>query len=153
MNILEQIKVCAMTGILMSAAIIDFRTGKIPNVFVKSTLIIRTNIFIPEFLFSFNNFKISVLSSFIGLVVPLIVLLILSAITRDGLGMGDIKILSVLGYMMGLESVLYTLFYGMLFCGFYIMILKKWKRTRILKTPLGPFIFIGFLFSIFHRIL
>ena len=109
-------------------------------------------LFIPEYFVGFNNFNQYIVASIIGLLVPMIVLLILSAITKDGLGMGDIKILSALGFVMGLESVLYTLFYGMLICAFYIMIFNK-KATRTLNIPLGPFIFIGFLCSILHEIL
>ena len=147
-------KICTMIVILLFVAIIDFRTKKIPNILIIISLFIRMILFIPEYFIGFDYFNQCIAASIIGLLVPLIVLLILSAITKDGLGMGDIKILSVLGFVMGLESVLYTLFYGMLIFAFYIVIVNKTKKAvKMLKIRLGPFIFIGFLCSSLHKML
>lgn len=88
----------------------------------------------------------SILAAFIGFGI----LYLLGVISRGGMGGGDIKLLFVLGIVLGTKATLMTLFLASLFgalFGLGVIVVKGYqKRTPI---PFGPFIGMGALFSYF----
>ena len=63
--------------------------------------------------------------------------------------MGDVKLLSSLGLMVGISSTLTTILFGMIVAATLgvLMILLK-RKTRKDTIPFGPFIFVGFIISV-----
>ncbi|MFH2013088.1 MAG: prepilin peptidase [Pseudomonadota bacterium] len=69
---------------------------------------------------------------------------------REGMGMGDIKLISMIGAFIGLKGVLVTIFAGSLFgalIGLTVM-LKEKKDTKF-AVPFGPFLAMGAIIYIF----
>jgi len=65
---------------------------------------------------------------------------------KDSLGMGDVKLLVMIGAYVGFPDVFFCLFFGVVVAAAYIacaMILRKMKLGAII--PFGPFIAIGTL--------
>lgn len=144
-NSIYQSKIIITSIILSSAFIVDFKTKKIPNLTVNLLILIKI-IYLPfEYAFQRDDFKILIISSLIGLVAVFFVLLIISKLTKGGFGMGDVKLLSALGFMTGITAVLFTILFGMIICMFFgialILLKKKDKKDTI---PFGPFILLGF---------
>lgn len=147
------LKILIILLVLSSVAVLDFQTRKIPNV-LSLVLIISRIVFLPfEYIFEKENFTLLIISSVIGLFATFIVLLLLSKLTKDGFGMGDVKILSSIGFMGGISSIIVTMLFstilGAVIGIFLILVKKKNKKDTV---PFGPLIFLGFSISIFLSI-
>lgn len=80
-----------------------------------------------------------------GLVAIIIIL------SRGGMGAGDMKLLGVLGIVLGLGNVLLTFFIAALLgalIGGLMMLFKKLKRRQAI--PFGPYIIVGAIFTYFY---
>lgn len=89
-----------------------------------------------------------------ALIVGLVLLLIMAAVTKGGMGMGDVKIVSSLGFLFGLRSICYVLTIGVVLSALVstlLLALKKKKMKDLL--PLGPFLWGGLGISIFLGVL
>jgi leader peptidase (prepilin peptidase) / N-methyltransferase len=74
----------------------------------------------------------------------------IAVLSRGGMGGGDIKMMAMVGALMGWKSVLLTTFLGSLtgaVIGLFLMISKgKGRKTKI---PFGPFLGLGSLITLF----
>lgn len=134
---------------LIFVCIIDSQTNTIPNILSINLFILRL-VFLPfEYIYQRNVFKTLIISSLIGLFVSFLVLYFVHKITKSGFGMGDVKILSSLGFFVGISSVLTTILFAMIVAailGVILILLKRKSRKDVM--PFGPFIFIGFIISV-----
>lgn len=74
-------------------------------------------------------------------------LLLVSIISRGGMGGGDVKLIAAVGAFIGWKSALLTIFIGSLIASIVgIVILKK---TGNRKIPFGPFLSLGALICLF----
>ena len=74
----------------------------------------------------------------------------IAVLSRGGMGGGDIKMMALIGSLMGWKSVLLTTFAGSLtgaIFGVFLMIAKG--RGRKTKIPFGPFLAFGSLVTLF----
>ncbi len=107
------------------------------------------------FLAGFGLSQINWLDSLIGILVGggslFLVAWVYSLITKEeGMGGGDIKLLAMIGAVIGWKGVLFTIFVASAvgtLAGILVM-LKSRKRMR-LKIPFGPFLAIGGIAYIF----
>lgn len=78
------------------------------------------------------------------------IFLIISLVSRGGMGGGDIKLISVLGFILGLKKILLNILLsfiiGAVFSTFLLLLKKKEKKDVI---PFGPFINIAFVVTLF----
>lgn len=148
-HIIFSFKIAVSLGILLSTGIVDAKTHTIPNL-LSVIFIITRIIFIPfEYVYQKENFKTLLISSVAGLIVTFITLYFVHRLTKSGFGMGDVKILSALGFMFSISCTLSTILFGMILTaviGIIFIIMKK--KTRKDSVPFGPFIFVGFIISV-----
>lgn len=75
----------------------------------------------------------------------------IAVLSRGGMGGGDIKMMAMVGAIMGWKSVLLTTFIGSLagaIFGIFLMIFRgKGRKTKI---PFGPFLALGTLATLFY---
>ncbi|MFH1026217.1 MAG: prepilin peptidase [Nitrospirota bacterium] len=75
----------------------------------------------------------------------------IAVLSRGGMGGGDIKMMAMVGALMGWKSVLLTIFLGSLtgaVFGIFLMISKgKGRKTKI---PFGPFLALGTVITLFY---
>ncbi len=84
------------------------------------------------------------LQSIISLVVSLVMLLLISFVSRGGVGMGDVKIVSCLAFVCGLRAVCYLLIFALLFSAVFSVVLLLTKKKQLKDLlPLGPFMWIA----------
>ncbi len=127
---------------LIPIAFIDLQTGLIPNALTFSGFILGV---ILAFGLQFENWK----SLLIGAVVGGAILLFFGILgrwifRRESIGMGDVKLLVLIGVYMGFPEVVYSLFLGVFVAGLFILIGMLMKKIRLHDTvPFGPFIAIG----------
>jgi len=80
-----------------------------------------------------------------------IILLLLAIITRGAIGGGDIKLLFVLGFWLGIDKLLFTLFFGFISGGFIsILLLLSHLKKRHDTIAYGPYFALGAILSLFQ---
>lgn len=134
---------------LSAASIIDYRIKLIPNYLVAIMLVSRIVIMPFEFIFLRGEFEALFLDSFISAILVFAVLFILSIVSKGGIGMGDVKILTSIGFLCGVYMVVNTVLVALLLCVLVassLLIMKKKKVTD--KIPFGPFLFAGYIVTI-----
>ena len=70
---------------------------------------------------------------------------------KEGMGGGDIKLLAMIGALLGYQGVLFTIFASSLIgtvTGIFIMVAQR-KKDLKLAVPFGPFLSIGAVLYIF----
>ena len=90
-------------------------------------------------------------ASLIGFIVGGGLFYAIALISRGGMGGGDIKMMAMVGAVMGWKAVLLVTFLGSLIgsvVGVFLMIAKgKGRKTKI---PFGPFLALGALITLFY---
>lgn len=135
---------------LFSAFLIDMKTRRIPNVLVLLMLGLGAVCYFIQFLLDRAAFKEMILSAVIGLVGCLVLFYVLARITRDGIGMGDVKLLAAQGWLLGFTMTLTSTLFGLIACSVMaaVMLISKKMRSSD-HVPFGPFIFTGYLLVLF----
>ena len=89
-------------------------------------------------------------SSFIGFLAGGGFFYLVAVVSRGGMGGGDIKMMAMVGALMGWKAVLLTTFIGSLTgsaVGIFLMVFKG--KGRKAKVPFGPFLALGTLTTLF----
>jgi leader peptidase (prepilin peptidase) / N-methyltransferase len=84
--------------------------------------------------------------SLLGAITGFALLLIIALISKGGMGMGDVKLYAVLGFVLGFKLVLLSFFLSILFgavIGGFALLFKIVKSRQ--PIPFGPFIAAGTL--------
>jgi leader peptidase (prepilin peptidase)/N-methyltransferase len=101
----------------------------------------------PFLRYSLLGFKASI----IGFLAGGSLFYVIAFLSKGGMGGGDIKMMAMVGALMGWKSVLSTTFFGSLagsVFGIFLMISRgKGRKTKI---PFGPFLALGTLITLFY---
>lgn len=129
---------------MLAGAWIDFRTKKIPNVIFLILLAVRCAGILAEMAFLPENIFQILLTSFSGMLVGGIILLLCKLLSRGGIGAGDVKMFALIGFNFGMVVVMNILFYTTFLAAFVAMFLLISRKAKMKSTlALGPFVFIG----------
>jgi leader peptidase (prepilin peptidase) / N-methyltransferase len=85
-------------------------------------------------------------NSLLGAVTGFVLLLVIALVSKGGMGMGDVKLYALLGFVLGFKLVLLSFFFSTLFgaiIGGLALLFKIVKRKQ--PIPFGPFIAAGTL--------
>jgi leader peptidase (prepilin peptidase)/N-methyltransferase len=70
---------------------------------------------------------------------------------REGMGLGDVKLLAMIAAFLGFEPAMIALFVGVLAAAFYASVLLAARRAGLAsRVPLGSFLCLGGLFAAWH---
>lgn len=148
-SMLTRLNLGCIYTLLGTVALVDFRTHRIPNRLVLAGMAARTALLAADIYMDRDSAMGLALFALVGLAFGLGVMLLLSLLTRRGIGYGDVKLFSFIGYSLGFIDTYNVLFYSALYAaaaGIYLTAVKKQgRRTRI---PFAPFIFFG-AYSVF----
>lgn len=151
---LEAVKITLTYVAVLLAAAVDYKTHLVPNGVVFSAFAIRFLLYLIEYFASPEEFPQLVLSSFLGFCFCFGILLIISMLTKGGLGFGDVKLMSLIGLACGISWAFGTLFYSVLisfFAALFLLLTKK--KTRKQAMPFGPFIYMGYVLTLLFAVL
>jgi leader peptidase (prepilin peptidase)/N-methyltransferase len=133
--------------LLLSALIvisfIDYKYMIIPNIITYSGILIG---FLSAFIFDHTT----IIDSLLGILIPALLLLLIALIFKGGMGMGDVKLVSMLGAFLGYKYTLVGIFIGSVFgsvIGLVLMGVGVLNRKD--RIPFGPFICLGAVIMIF----
>lgn len=138
-------------SILLTVAVIDYKTMRIPNTIIIFGLICGSAYLLVSALYYKDPYIIirgllGMISG--GAIIGLFMLISLLLFKKQGMGMGDLKLLAMIGLFVGSKHVLYTIFIAVILagiCGVAILISGK-KEKEIF--PFGPFISAGAVIGI-----
>jgi len=87
----------------------------------------------------------------IGSLIVSIPMLLLAMVIPGAFGGGDIKLMAVSGWMLGVESIICAMFLGLFAGGCYgSLMVKKNKLGRKDQFALGPFLALGLTIAVFY---
>lgn len=124
--------------LLSVASIMDIKTKNIQNRLVLYGLV--TGLIIAALNFSMPT----VFDAFMGLIAGGGILLAIACFSKDGIGMGDVKLMACTGLYLGLGRTLGCLALSIIFCGIFgavLLFLRGYNRKTTI--PFAPFILIG----------
>ncbi len=145
----KTVKVLAAFPVCLAAAVIDAEENRIPDRLVLLLPAVRLFL-VPLDCFGFGwaqGLKLLLWSFFSGTFLFLI-LILLSCLSKGGFGMGDVKLLSAVGFSAGFYTALYSLAAGLLLsasAAAVLLILRKKKLKD--RIAFAPFLFLGLLIS------
>lgn len=135
-------------SILTIIIFIDIDHQIIPNALVLFILIGKNIcIFIQYFLY---NISLNLVDNISGLVVSGIIFSIIFIISKGGMGGGDVKLIAVLGFVLGIPKIILNIFLAFLIGGIISILLLAFKiKGRKDPIPFGPFIILAFTITLF----
>lgn len=144
-SIVGMLKMTLGMCVLSCIFITDMELMMIPNLCSLVLLGGRILTIIAEFIWMKDEAMPWLLNSVIALVISLLLLVIMAKLTRGGLGIGDVKLFSSLGFLCGVRAVCFTLMFAFLLCALAStgLLLSRKKQLKD-PLPLGPFIWLGY---------
>ena len=149
LDILTSIKMIILSSALPILAWTDIKKGILPNMEILLLAIIRVAILVAEIIMYPDKGAFVIAGVLLGLLIGGGLFLPIKFITKNGIGMGDIKLYAVVGLYLGGISILrvqvISLFVAMLY-GFAMLFIKGDKFDRSIR--LGPFIAVGAMLAL-----
>jgi prepilin signal peptidase PulO-like enzyme (type II secretory pathway) len=143
-NVFDEIKLAVALIGLSVAMVTDYTKYVVPNILLIGMLVIGIIISVPELILLSDDRKTIIVGSLLGIGVSFIVLALISLITKGGLGMGDVKLISTVGFLSGLYAVVGVLIVSLLLITVVALVLIALKKKNIKdKMPFAPFTFWG----------
>lgn len=134
-------------SVLIIISFIDLKLEIIPN--VLNVLILIFSIIYKILNFSLYNISPDFINSLLGFSLSSIIFLGIIIISKGGMGGGDMKLISVLGFILGREMVFLNIFLAFLIASFISIILLIFKvKGRKDSIPFGPFISLAFIITV-----
>lgn len=152
-DVLNICKMLVSLIVLSGSSCFDLREHRIPNIFPLILSVSGIVFLVIGILIRQEGALSYVVSSAFATFGCVISLMIASVLTNNGIGAGDVKLMGALAMIGGVYLVCGVLCISVFACalvGVILLILKK--KTIKDGVPFGPFIFIGFVISIFTSI-
>lgn len=147
---LETISLLLLLGILWAAALSDYRWFRIPNRYLLVGLIARVAVMAAIAITTPSQIKFVLLRSAIAAAALLLVSLLCRLALPKSVGFGDVKLLALMGFFLGLEGIWGAVFFTMLtafFVSLGLLLAKKVNRKS--EIPFAPFLLVGTIVASF----
>lgn len=129
---------------LILLAYIDCKKKIIPNKILLVMLILRLILIITE-IFLYKDIIYSILlSRFLGLIAGGGAFLLAAFIPKNSIGMGDIKLVAIIGFYIGIEDLFSCIIWSLLISlisGVALILAKKISSKDMI--PFAPFLMLG----------
>lgn len=141
---LKIIRYAVLLAALFLIAWIDWHEKRIPNSILKALLFIRILLLVPEWvLFAEIGWSL-LLSSVFGMLTGGILFLLVYFLSRGGVGMGDVKLMGIVGCYAGIGGIMPVIFLTVTASAIYSVILLALKKIRLKEEiPFAPFVLAG----------
>ncbi|MGI6006589.1 MAG: prepilin peptidase [Ruminococcus sp.] len=123
---------------------IDWHEKRIPNSMLKTLLFIRILLLVPEWVLFAEIGLPLLLSSVFGMLTGGILFLLVYFLSRGGVGMGDVKLMGIIGCYVGIGGIMPTAFLTVIVSAIYSIILLALKKIGLKEEiPFAPFVLAG----------
>ena len=148
-DIVFVLKRICLVAILWPIAISDYREFRIPNKLVLCGIICRLLILVLELLLERELILEQLINEGVAAVSAVIICLACMVLSRGSLGMGDLKLMFMMGLLLGVEGILYSMFVSIFFSFVVaVILLLTRKKGRKDSIPFAPFILTGTIVSL-----
>jgi leader peptidase (prepilin peptidase)/N-methyltransferase len=124
---------------LVPAAFIDYKLRIIPNRLLPIGIAVALVFILVESISETDNVPGRLFSSFAGLLFGGGVFALAALLSRGGVGMGDVKLFGVLGFMLEVRAVFSLIFFTLLcaavYCVYMLASKKADMKTRVAAAP------------------
>lgn len=147
---LERLKRLCMLAVIWPIAYIDYKTYRIPNVFILSGLVCRVLLLLAELLMIGGATGRIVLSEVAAAGALLLAAVLCRLMIKDGIGFGDIKLFILMGLMLGMDGIWTAMFLALAVAFVVsIFVLVTHRKSKKDVIPFGPALVIGIYLSVF----
>lgn len=148
-HVLKTVRYWILMFALLLLAMLDSKKRLIPNKALLVMLGVRTVLLLPECI-CFPQLNVEILlSSMAGLVGGGLMFLLAGIIARKGIGMGDVKLIGVMGYYLGFQVLMSDLIITLtltVLAGITALLLRKASLRS--EMPFAPFAAAGTMITI-----
>lgn len=152
-SLIGRIRMIIPLFFLPFVVVIDYREHIIPN-YISGVMATLGIILLAIGYFTNVDGAIAyIYSSLFATIVCTLGFSIISFLTHGGIGIGDIKLLASLAILCGIYATGGTIVFAVILCSITTAILLLFRIKTIHDClPFGPFIFVGYILSIFLSI-
>lgn len=146
---IEAFEYLTMVAICIPAAFIDFKEQLIPNPIVLAGFICRIILYLIRLFVDTTVLLEVVKTDLIAFAITFVFCLLGRLLIKNGIGMGDVKLLLVLALLGGFDRLFSLLFFAMViafFWGLFELIIRRKGKNAVI--PFGPPIAIGTVVSV-----
>ena len=130
-------------AILLAVAIIDRATMEIPTSLCVAL--------VPFAILAVWAFDVPLLQRVIGAFCVSVPMLLLALLIKGAFGGGDIRLMTVCGFLLGFQNVIFAFFTAVLTGGAYaVFLLARRKKARGEHIPFGPHLCFGVVLALFY---
>lgn len=148
-SVLFSLKRFFVLSLLWPVALIDFKTYRIPNVFILAGLSFRAILIIPELIFERTYIIGNIITELIATVAITLAAFLCSICMKNSIGYGDIKLFIVMGLLLGMNGIWGAVFMSLIvafFVAVFVLVTRKKGRKDV--VPFAPAIMIGTYISV-----
>ena len=144
----------------LGASVVDFKLKKIPNI-IPTVLLATGVILVIIQSFFIEDAVLFVISSLIGCLLSFFILFIAGKVSKGGIGMGDVKLISAIGFTVGVQAVFTSMIISLLLCLLAMVGLKirekyidklENSKNKQNKMAFAPFLYFGFTIMIIGKL-
>lgn len=149
-TLIHNMKMITLLAILATVTVTDIKEQKIPNKVVVAGLLLRVAFAVAEFATMGAEAFLAIAKDALYSLILVAVLFVLGVLLlKGGIGMGDIKLMAVMGLFQGITGVISSLFLSLLviFVLAIIMLITKKKQKKD-SIEFAPSVMVGTLASI-----
>lgn len=152
-EVINRLKMVISLICITGAACNDYREQRIPNIFPFTMVVSGVILLAVGYFVSQNGAVAYIVSSITATFFVIAGMAIAAVLTKKGIGIGDIKLLGAVALTGGVYTVGSTMFFGMIACFIVaVVLLLSKKKTMKESLAFGPFIFVGYIISIYTSI-
>lgn len=143
-TLIANMKVITLLGLLVTVTITDIRKQIIPNKVILAGIFLRVCFAVAELITMGGGYFTILKNDLFSLVLVLVLFLFGVLIMKNGIGMGDIKLILVMGIFQGITGVISSLFFSLFvsFCVAIVMLIMR-KKTRKDAIAFAPSVLVG----------
>lgn len=147
-TLIADMKVITLLGILAAVTVTDIKKQIIPNKIILAGIVLRICYAVAEFITLGSGYFEILKGDLFSLALVAVLFLIGVLIIKNGIGMGDIKLMLVMGIFQGITGFISSLFCSLLvsFVVAIAMLIMK-KKTRKDSIPFAPSVLVGTFIS------
>lgn len=148
-SVIFSLKRFCVLSLLWPIGLIDYKTYRIPNVFILMGLFFRVILIVPELIFERAFILGNLIAEVVAAVAIALAAFICSICMKNSIGYGDIKLFIVMGLLLGMNGIWSAVFVSLIIAFFVVIFLlitrKKGKKDIV---PFAPAIMVGTYISV-----
>lgn len=151
--VIRIIRYLFLINILIILSYVDYKKNIIPNSLIFILLGARLIFLVIECILYKDLIKSILFSYFLGFIVGLMVFLLSSLIIKNSIGMGDVKLMGIIGFYVGIKDLFSCMLLSLILClivGSILILFKKMNSKDYIAF--APFLALGTIITLLFKL-